>query len=84
MSDVIVDWCHVISEEDPKSTVDESLEAAGTDELRSKVAVVVGGNVKEFGVPGWTSEDPTELTKGECEDGDIKSSVKELDVAAVP
>lgn len=83
VSDVIVDWCHVISEENPKSAVDESLEATGTVELRSKVAVVIGGNEKEFGVPDWTSEDPAELIKGECEDSDITSSVKELDVAAV-
>lgn len=86
MSDVILDWYHVISEENPKSAVDESSEATGIVELRSKVAVVVGGNVKEFGVPDLTTEeaeDSEEVIVGECKDSDITLPVTELDVAAV-
>lgn len=86
MSDVNLDWYHVISEESSKSAVDHSSEATGIVKLRSKVAVVTGGNVKEFGVPDRTTEeaeDPVEVIEGECEDSDIESSVKELDVAAV-
>lgn len=86
MSDVIPDWYHVTSDENAKSAVDLSSGATGIVELRPKVAVVIGGNVKEFGVPDRTTEeaeDPADVIEGECEDSDITSSVKELDVAGV-
>lgn len=86
MSDVIPDWYHVTSEENPKSAVDLSSGATGIVELSSKVAVVIGGSVKEFGVPDRITEeaeDPAEIIEEECEDSVIKSSVKELYVAAV-
>lgn len=86
MSDVNLDWYHVVSEENSKSAVDHSSEASGIVELRSKVAVVIGVNVKDFGVPDLTleeAEDPADVIEGECEGSDITSSVKELDIAAV-
>lgn len=86
MSDVILVWYHGVSEENPKSAVDESSEATGVVELCSKVALVIGGNVNELSVPDRTTEeaeDPSEVIEEECEDSDITSSVTGLDVAAI-